>query len=71
MRPVTRRHSSASGTDSLRGGEGQYACWNAEGTNYYCESEGVECQHHGGGIDWVITATAACIPTIVRSCMSV
>ena len=33
-------------------GEGQYACWNAEGTNYYCESEGVECQHHGGGIDF-------------------
>ena len=33
-------------------GEGQYACWNAEGTNYYCESDGVECQHDGGGIDF-------------------
>ena len=33
-------------------GAGQYACWNAEGTNYYCAPEGVECQHRWTWIDF-------------------
>ena len=52
MRPVTRRHFCEWNGQGSECGEGQYARWNAEGTNYYCESEGVECQHHGGGIDF-------------------